>query len=70
MATRTDEYLLVNEAAEYLEVSPNTIRNWGRDGKITEYRHAVNNYRLFRRSELERIRKKLVSPEPRRAKPR
>lgn len=66
----TNDYLLVNEAAELLGVSPNTIRNWGRDGKITEYRHPVNNYRLFKRTELERIRKKLLSPSPRRVKPR
>ncbi len=71
----TNDYLLVNEAAEFLGVSPNTIRNWGRDGKITEYRHPVNNYRLFKRTELERIRKKLLSPVPRsssiqRVKPR
>jgi DNA (cytosine-5)-methyltransferase 1 len=65
-----NDYLLVNEAAEYLGVSPNTIRNWGRDGKVTEYRHPVNNYRLFKRTELERIRKKLLSPTPRRPKPR
>ena len=67
---RTTEYLQVSEAAELLGVSPNTVRNWGRDGKVTEYRHAVNNYRLFKRKELERIRKKLLSPTPRRVKPR
>lgn len=66
----TNDYLLVNEAADLLGVSPNTIRNWGRDGKIAEYRHPVNNYRLFSRSELERIRKKLNSPSRRRPKPR
>lgn len=66
----TTDFLQVSEAAEFLSVSPNTIRNWGRDGKITEYRHPVNNYRLFKRTELERIRKKLLSPKPRRVRPR
>ena len=66
----TNDYLLVTEAAQFLGVSPNTIRNWGRDGKITEYRHHVNNYRLFKRTELESIRKKLLCPAPRRVKPR
>jgi len=75
MQTITNDYLLVHEAAEFLGVSPNTIRNWGRDGKLTEYRHAINNYRLFKRTELERIRKKLLSPVlrspgKRRVKPR
>lgn len=66
----TDDFLKVTDAAKYLAVSPNTIRNWGRDGKIAEYRHPVNNYRLFSRSELEQIRKKLNSPSRRRPKPR
>jgi len=65
-----NKFLLVTEAAEFLGVSPNTIRNWGRDGKVTEFRHPVNNYRMFKRTELERIRKKLLSPVPRRVKPR
>lgn len=68
--SNTVEYLKVTDAAEYLDVSPNTIRNWGRDGKIAEYRHPVNNYRLFKLSELKRVRKKLASPAPRRTKPR
>jgi DNA (cytosine-5)-methyltransferase 1 len=64
----TGDFLLVSEAAEFLGVSPNTIRNWGRDGKITEYRHPINNYRMFRLQELERLRKRLESPRP--SKPR
>ena len=31
---KLDGYLRIKEAAEYLGVSPNTLRNWGRDGKI------------------------------------
>ena len=31
---RLDEYLQITEAAEYLGVSPNTLRNWGRNGKF------------------------------------
>ena len=36
---RLTDYLRVREAAAFLGVSPNTLRNWGRDGKITEFRH-------------------------------
>jgi DNA (cytosine-5)-methyltransferase 1 len=36
-------------------VSANTIRNWGADGKLPEYRHPVNNHRLFKRADLESI---------------
>jgi excisionase family DNA binding protein len=52
---RTQGYLRVQEAAKLLGVSPNTVRAWGAAGKIPEYRHPVNNYRLFRRSDLERL---------------
>jgi excisionase family DNA binding protein len=49
------EYLRIKEAAEYLGVSPNTLRNWGRAQKIAEHRHPVNNYRLYKRADLDRL---------------
>ena len=52
---RLDDYLRIQEAAEFLGVSPNTLRNWGREDKIPEFRHPVNNYRLYRRSDLEEV---------------
>lgn len=55
----SEGYLRVKEAAALLGVSPNTVRAWGADGKIPEYRHPVNNYRLYRRAELEQILKEV-----------
>jgi len=52
---KLDEYVRINEAAEYLGVCRNTLRNWGRTGKIPEYRHPVNNYRLFKLSDLDKL---------------
>jgi len=46
-----------------LGVSPNTLRAWGATGKISEYRHAVNNYRLFRRNDVEKLRSRLAKPK-------
>jgi len=43
---KLDGYLRIKEAAEYLGVSPNTLRNWGRSGKLAERRHPINDYRL------------------------
>lgn len=53
MKTKDDEFLRVKEAAKLLGVAPNTLRKWGGAGKIPEYRHPANNFRLYKRSELE-----------------
>jgi len=52
---KLDAYLTIKEAAELLGVSLNTLRNWGRDGKVPMHRHPVNGYRLFRRADLEKL---------------
>jgi DNA (cytosine-5)-methyltransferase 1 len=52
---RKEGFVKVKEAARMLGVSPNTVRAWGADGKIPEYRHPVNRYRLYKRDELEQI---------------
>lgn len=50
-----EKYLRVAEAAEYLGIAPNTLRAWGAAGKIPEYRHPLNNYRLYKPEHLERL---------------
>ena len=55
---KLDEYVRIAEATEYLGVCRNTLRNWGRTGQIPEYRHPVNNYRLFKVSDLGKLLKK------------
>ena len=55
---KLDEYVRIAEAAEYLGVHHNTLRNWGRNGGIPEYRHPVNNYRLFKVSDLDKLLRK------------
>ena len=50
----------VAEAADYLGVSPNTLRNWVNAGKIAAVRHPVNAYRLFKREDLEALLKKVA----------
>ncbi|MGA2617542.1 MAG: hypothetical protein ABSF26_08040 [Thermoguttaceae bacterium] len=46
MKTKDDEYLRVKQAAAMMGIAPNTMRKWGRTGKIPEYRHPANTYRL------------------------
>lgn len=52
---KLDEFLRIQDAAKHLGVCRNTLRNWCRQGKIPEYRHPVNNYRLFKVSDLEQL---------------
>lgn len=49
------DFLRISDAAEYLGVSPNTLRNWENTGKIAAHRHPVNSYRLFRQEELDAL---------------
>ena len=49
------DYLRISDAAEYLGVSTSTLRNWEKAGKVVAYRHPVNDYRLFRREDLDAL---------------
>ena len=57
-----EEFVLVKEAAEILGVCPNTVRSWGAEGKIAEYRHPVNNYRMYKRNEIDRLLRRMHRP--------
>ena len=52
---RLSDYLQIKAAAALLGVAPNTLRNWDRTGKIRVYRHPVNNYRLYKKVDLQRL---------------
>ena len=49
------DYLTVGEAASTLGVSRSTLRNWDKAGKLKAYRHPVNGYRLYSKTELENL---------------
>jgi len=55
------DYMTIKQAAEYLGVAPNTLRNWGRSGKIKERRNPLNGYRLYTRVDLDRLMKRIES---------
>ncbi len=65
--TKLRDFLRISDAAEYLGVSPNTLRNWERAGKIVAHRHPVNHYRLFKREDLDAVLRKVERPARRRA---
>jgi excisionase family DNA binding protein len=49
------KYLRVGDAAAYLGISPNTLRNWSRAGRIKTHRNPINGYRLFKKADLETL---------------
>jgi DNA-binding transcriptional MerR regulator len=51
--TNLQNYLSIKDAAEFLGVSPGTLRNWDRAGKIATQRNPLNGYRLYKKSELK-----------------
>lgn len=59
---KLDEYLRISEAAEYVGVAPNTLRNWGKSGKLAERRHPLNGYRLYAREELDALLEQVNKP--------
>jgi excisionase family DNA binding protein len=64
-----ETYVRVQEAAEILGVVPNTVRKWGAAGKIPEYRHPANGYRLYKRQELAAFLRQ-IEPTQTSTKPR
>ena len=62
MPSNLQDYLSIKDAAHFLGVSPGTLRNWGRDGKIATHRNPFNGYRLYKRSELEAVLRTIALP--------
>ena len=65
-----DNYITVHEAAEVLGVAQNTVRKWGAAGKIPEYRHPANGYRLYKREELVAFLERIETDVRKRRRPK
>jgi len=53
------DYLTVKQAAEFIGVSPATLRRWDKTGKLKAIKNPMNNYRLYRKDELEAFLRRL-----------
>lgn len=42
-----EKYINVSQAADILNVSPETLRRWDKSGKFKSSRHPINNYRVY-----------------------
>jgi excisionase family DNA binding protein len=60
--TKLSDYLHTAAAAEYLGVAQNTIRKWAARGDLPMHRNPVNGYRLFKRTDLDKLLKKVAKP--------
>lgn len=49
----TKKYLTVKEVADLLGITPLTVRNWDKTGKMKAYRNPINNYRIYKPSDVE-----------------
>jgi len=64
LSPKISDYLTVREAAEFLGVSTSTLRNWDNAGKLVATRNPINQYRLYNRDSLMKIREELNAASP------
>lgn len=48
-------YITIKQASKILGVSPLTLRNWDGNGKLKAHRHPMNNYRVYKIEDLEKV---------------
>jgi len=51
----TEKYFSLQETARLLRISKSTLRNWDRKGIFVAYRNPINNYRLYKISQIENL---------------
>jgi len=54
-------YLTVKQVAKLLGVTPLTLRNWDKSGKLKAMRNPINNYRIYNATEIEFFLRKIES---------
>lgn len=48
-------YITIKQASKILGVTPLTLRNWDKNGKLKAHRHPMNNYRVYKIEDLETV---------------
>ena len=57
----TKKYFTIKEAAEIIGVTPLTLRNWDKNGKLKAYRNPINHYRVYKSEEIELFLRRIES---------
>ncbi len=60
-------YYTIKQAASLLGVSALTLRNWDKNGKLIAYRHPMNNYRVYKKDDLDGVLKS-IETSPRKSR--
>ena len=47
--------MTIAQAAEYIGVTPLTLRNWDKSGKLKAVRNPINGYRMYDQDELDKF---------------
>lgn len=64
------KFMTIKEAAAYLGVTPLTLRNWDKNGKLPTTRHPMSNYRIYKTEDLEKLMNDIgAGSVPMKAKP-
>lgn len=57
------DYMSVSEAAEFIGVTPLTLRNWDKSGKLKAVRNPMNGYRMYEKETLEKFLSQIQEKE-------
>lgn len=67
----SEAFITIKEASKILGVTPLTLRNWDKSGKLPTSRHPMSNYRIYKRDVLEQFMRDIdMGIAPMKAKPR
>lgn len=51
--------LTIKQAAQILGVAINSLRNWEKKKMLVPHRHPINNYRMYKREDIEKLAKEI-----------
>ena len=62
------EYLTIKESADLLGVTSQTLRAWEKKGELVPYRNPINNYRMYKVTQIEEFIEEMRSQRSKRGR--